>query len=395
MINTVSVRIISDSWKITALWKIILPNSLCSKALLISLLSKLTGGAQSFLIKLCNDHFADEISVAFLNQQKQHFSTLRGDVHGVPVRFSPNPAPITGPHHPAWPAEQLAHSPLAHFSHPLHWGTSAWGMVSQSRLSQTKSSTQLAGSPSLWSSHELLLLISSPNVSHNSSRKPPVTILPARFLSSSTKLWGGSQMALQVKELAEGRECITQTGEEREAGRSPFSSSDALLAQLMISFGWHTFRHNHTLAVRYEGLEPRHWEQQTPEPAQQQLEEDTQSGPCFGCGAVVMQPNHPHSLLPLKWEIPPSFSPLPHTPPCWQKHSCDSSEDQIGNQSLTGFHSQQTQMTAGTLLPAQGTKGQQWSTLTCTKTPSETFFYRANFLQIFFFQLINHKLYEC
>lgn len=46
-------------------------------------------------------------------------------------------------------------------------------------------------------------------------------------------------MALQVKELAEGRGCITQAGEEkkREAGPAPFSNTDALLAQLMICCG--------------------------------------------------------------------------------------------------------------------------------------------------------------
>lgn len=88
------LRIIyNDSWKITAIWKIILPNSLCSKALLISLLSEeVTGGAQSFLIKLCNDHFANKISVAFFNQQKQHFPTLRGDVHWAPLRLFSKPS---------------------------------------------------------------------------------------------------------------------------------------------------------------------------------------------------------------------------------------------------------------------------------------------------------------
>lgn len=59
-------------------------------------------------------------------------------------------------------------------------------------------------------------------------------------------------MALQVKELAEGRGCITQAGEEkkREAGPSPFSNTDALLAQLMICCGWHTLRHDHTISCQ-------------------------------------------------------------------------------------------------------------------------------------------------
>lgn len=74
--------------------KIILPNSFCSKVLLISLLNEeVTGGAQSFLIKLCNDHFANKISVAFLNQQKQHSPTSSGGVRWAPMRLFSNPSP--------------------------------------------------------------------------------------------------------------------------------------------------------------------------------------------------------------------------------------------------------------------------------------------------------------
>lgn len=116
---------------------------------------------------------------------------------------------------------------------------------------------------------------------------------------------------------------------------------------------------------------------------------------------MVIAANHPNSLLPLRWEIPPS-SPLPHTPSCWQKHLYDFSDRGLDwelvfcfprfDSNQTDF---QTWLTAGALLPAKSRKGLQWSKLTCMKVPSETLFCTINFLQIYFFQLIFHKQDEC
>lgn len=187
--------------------------------------------------------------------------------------------------------------------------------------------------------------------------------------------------------------------EGREARPSSFSNSDPLLAQLMISFGWHVLRHNHTISCQIWRAGAKtlraatSWASTATAGRGQTIKTFLRvwcSGDCSQTTltACCLQNGKSH----------PPFSPLPHTPPCWQKHLCDFSDRGLDWELVfcfPGFDFNQTdfqtQLTTGTSLPTQGRKGLRWSKLTCTKMSGETFFCKISFLQIYFFQLIYHK----
>lgn len=131
----------------------------------------------------------------------------------------------------------------------------------------------------------------------------------------------------------------------------------------MIRFGWHTLRHNHTISCQYEGLEPRHWKQQTPEPAQQQLEEENQD---FVSGVVWWWCSQTTLTACCLWngKSHPLLVPCPTLLPA-DKSTCVTSQRIIlGIRSLQGFTPTDSDNCRN--ITAQGRKGQQWSTLTWT-----------------------------
>lgn len=194
-----------------------------------------------------------------------------------------------------------------------------------------------------------------------------------------------------MKRLTEGSTCETaargkgvhHTGrrrEKRKAGPSPFSNSDALLAQLMISFGWHTLRHNHTTSCQI-------WRPGSKTPRAANAWASTAAA---GRGQTIRAlfwvwcsgdvAKSPSQLAASEMGNPTLLqSPAPHSSLLtkalvWLLRGSDW---ELG---LFRVSLQQTQMTAGTLLSAQGRKTKQWSTLTYTKMSSETFFYKIYLL---------------
>lgn len=190
--------------------------------------------------------------------------------------------------------------------------------------------------------------------------------------------------------------------EEWEARPSSFSKSDPLLAQL-ISFAWHVLRRDHTIRwqIWRAGTKTRRAATSWASTATAGRGQTIETFLWVWCSGDCSQTT-PTTCCLRNGKSHPPFSPPPHTPPCWQKHLCDFSDRGLDWKlvfGLPGFDfnqtDSQTQLTAGTFLPAQGGKRLLWSKLTCAEMSGETFFCKISFLQIYFFQLIHHKPDAC
>lgn len=317
--------------------------------------------------------------------------------------YHPNPALVACPCHPAWAAEQLAQQLIKTIlvkvsctklkNLNLRDGFTKW--------IEPTWKLNITSHPSL-----LLVWLCAPAAYHPLPQKTSCYPIARKkgFFSHHLTNWGGSQMAPTSARVGRGKG-MHHTGwrrEERGPRPSSFSKSDPLLAQLMISFGWHVLRCNHTISsqILRAGTKTPRAATSRASTAAAGRGQAIRTLLRVWCSADCSQTTLTACCL---WngKSHPPFSPLPHTPPCWQKHLCDFSDRGLDWELVfcfPGFDFNQTDfqtwLTTGTLLPAQGRKGLWWSKLTYAKMSSEVFFCKISFLQIYFFQLIHHKLDE-